>query len=149
MIIVGYQGIGKSTLANCCLKYIDLESGCFWVNGKRAEDWYIPYCQMAEYLSKQGYYVFTSSHEPVRKLLTKSSEKVIAICPHPDLRDEWIAKLRKRAEDTGLEKDHKAFLNAADRYTENINEIANDIEDTRYITSLEYDLEGIINGKLG
>lgn len=29
MIITGYQGIGKTTLANNCDKVIDLESSCF------------------------------------------------------------------------------------------------------------------------
>ena len=29
MIVIGYQGIGKSTLKG----YIDLESGNFWYNG--------------------------------------------------------------------------------------------------------------------
>lgn len=37
MIIIGYQGIGKSTLAKNSLKYIDLESGNFWINGERDE----------------------------------------------------------------------------------------------------------------
>ena len=39
MIYVGYQGIGKSSIAgkhNC----IDLESGNFWDNGVRADNWY-------------------------------------------------------------------------------------------------------------
>ena len=52
MIIIGYQGIGKSTLAGKDNKFIDLESGNFWVNGERVENWYIPYCQIAEHLSK-------------------------------------------------------------------------------------------------
>lgn len=38
MIVIGYQGIGKSTLANKDLRFIDLESGNFWVDGKRADD---------------------------------------------------------------------------------------------------------------
>lgn len=33
MIIIGYQGIGKSTLAHEDNKYIDLESGNFWYQG--------------------------------------------------------------------------------------------------------------------
>ena len=73
MIISGYQGIGKSSLAgknNC----IDLESGNFWVDGKRADDWYKPYCQIANHLSQQGYTVFVSSHEVVRKELEKSED---------------------------------------------------------------------------
>lgn len=30
MIITGYQGIGKSTLASKRMDVIDLESSCFW-----------------------------------------------------------------------------------------------------------------------
>ena len=40
MIIIGYQGIGKSTLAGHN-SVIDLESGNFWNDGKRIDDWYI------------------------------------------------------------------------------------------------------------
>lgn len=58
MIFIGYQGIGKSTLAGYN-RYIDLESGNFWINGKRDENWYIPYCNIAEHLSEQGYRVHT------------------------------------------------------------------------------------------
>ena len=57
MIISGYQGIGKSSLAgshNC----IDLESGNFWIDGVRDNDWYKPYCKIANHLSEQGYIVF-------------------------------------------------------------------------------------------
>ena len=66
--MIGYQGIGKSSCAgkNDC---IDLESGSFWVDGKRAEEWYIPYCQIAMHLANQGYTVFTSSHKVVRDQL--------------------------------------------------------------------------------
>ena len=51
MIVIGYQGIGKSSLAGRNNIFIDLESGNFWVDGKRADDWYKPYCQIAEHLS--------------------------------------------------------------------------------------------------
>ena len=144
MIIIGYQGIGKSTLAgknNC----IDLESGNFWVDGKRADNWYIPYCQIANHLSEQGYTVFTSSHEVVRKELEKSKEKVFVVCPSIELKEQWIAKLRNRYESTGLEKDFKALANAEDRYVDNINElvfgnfVAYEIED------IDYDLKDIVN----
>ena len=70
MIIIGYQGIGKSTLANCNLNYVDLESSNFYIDGKRADDWYKPYCKIAEHLSQQGYYVFVSSHKVVRDELS-------------------------------------------------------------------------------
>lgn len=144
MIIIGYQGIGKSTLAgknNC----IDLESGNFWVDGKRAENWYVPYCQIANHLSEQGYTVFVSSHEVVRKELEKSKEIVFVVCPSVELKEQWIAKLKSRYESTGLDKDFKALANAEDRYVDNINElvfgnfVAYEIED------IDYDLKDIVN----
>ena len=116
MIVIGYQGIGKSTLAGRNNRFIDLESGNFWVDGKRADDWYKPYCQIAEHLSQQGYIVFTSSHEVVRKQLENSGETIVVVYPSIKLKDEWIAKLEKRYEESGLEKDYKALMNAKDRY---------------------------------
>lgn len=138
MIIVGYQGIGKSTLAGKN-NVIDLESGNFWNNGVRPDDWYIYYCQIAEHLSQQGYIVFTSSHEVVRNRLKEySKEKVYTIYPSLKLHDEWINKLRDRYNNSKLEKDYKALMNAEDRYYENIEELKNsgievlEIEDMGY-----------------
>ena len=144
MIIVGYQGIGKSTLAgkDGC---IDLESGNFWVDGKRAEDWYKPYCQIANHLSEQGYTVFTSSHEVVRKELEKSKEKVFVVFPSIHLRDEWVNKLKARYEATGLEKDFKALANAEDRYKENIVELMMGNLKFYEINDMNYDLKQIVD----
>lgn len=123
MIIIGYQGIGKSTLTKKNMKYIDLESSCTWANGKRSDDWHIVYCNFAEDLSRQGYTVFISSHEVVRNQLKESSEDVRVCCPAPDLKDEWIERLQERYNRTGSEKDYKALMNAVDRYEANINEL--------------------------
>lgn len=123
MIIIGYQGIGKSTLTKKDMKYIDLESSCTWVNGKRSDDWYVVYCNFAEDLSRQGYTVFTSSHEVVRNQLKNSTEEVYICCPSPELKDEWIKRLQERYDRTALEKDYKALMNAVDRYEENIHEL--------------------------
>lgn len=142
MIVIGYQGIGKSSLAGRDHKYIDLESGNFWVDGKRADDWYRPYCQIAEHLSQQGYTVFTSSHEVVRNQLMNSTEVVVLAYPSLKLKNLWIDKLENRYRDTGLEKDYKALMNAKDRYDENIQELI----DSRFNFKMElkdadYDLE--------
>lgn len=143
MIIVGYQGIGKSSVAgthNC----IDLESGNFWVNGKRSDDWYIPYCQIANHLSEQGYTVFTSSHEVVRKELENSKEQVFVVFPSFELRDEWIKRLQDRYNRTKLEKDYKALMNAVDRYDQNIMELKNSKFDSVIIDYINYDLTEIV-----
>ena len=144
MIISGYQGIGKSTLAgknNC----IDLESGNFWVDGKRADDWYKPYCQIANHLSEQGYTVFVSSHEVVRRELEKSKEPVYVIFPAIDLKDEWIKKLDDRYNNTKLDKDYRALMNAKDRYKENITELMQGNLKFYEITRINYHLDDIID----
>ena len=144
MIISGYQGIGKSTLAgknNC----IDLESGNFWVDGKRADDWYKPYCQIANHLSEQGYTVFVSSHEVVRRELEKSKEPVYVIFPAIDLKDAWIKKLEDRYNNTKLDKDYRALMNAKDRYKENIAELMQGNLKFYEITRINYQLESIID----
>ena len=144
MIISGYQGIGKSTLAgkNKC---IDLESGNFWVDGKRADDWYKPYCQIANHLSEQGYTVFVSSHEVVRRELEKSKEPVYVIFPAIDLKDEWIKKLEDRYNNTKLDKDYRALMNAKDRYKENITELMRGNLKFYEITRINYHLDDIID----
>lgn len=143
MIVIGYQGIGKSTLAGRNNRFIDLESGNFWVDGKRADDWYKPYCQIAEHLSQQGYIVFTSSHEVVRKQLENSGEVVVVVYPSIELKDEWIDKLEERYATSKLEKDYKALMNAVDRYEENIKELSE--SNHKYckviLTKMDYDLE--------
>lgn len=145
MIVIGYQGIGKSTLAGRNNRFIDLESGNFWVDGKRADDWYIPYCQIANHLSEQGYTVFTSSHEVVRKELEKSKENVYVVYPALGLKDEWIYKLKTRYEKTGLTKDFKALKNAEDRYDENITELMNSNLKTFEIKNIGYNLKDIVD----
>jgi hypothetical protein len=142
MIVIGYQGIGKSSLAGRNNRFIDLESGNFWVDGKRADDWYKPYCQIAEHLSQQGYIVFTSSHEVVRNQLANSSEVVVVVYPAPKLKTAWLEKLCDRYHQTGLDKDYKAYMNAEARYDENIHELATcNIPYKVMLKNWDYDLE--------
>ena len=112
-VIVGYQGIGKSTLAKSGNGYIDLESGNFWVDGKRTDDWYIPYCKIAVHLAEQGYKVFVSSHAVVREYLASLPKTIplFACFPSYSLKDTWITKLQVRYERTQLEKDYKMLKN--------------------------------------
>lgn len=144
MIVIGYQGIGKSTLAGQNDHFIDLESSMFFIDGHRDREWYKIYCNIAEDLSKQGYIVFVSSHAEVRERLTFSSEDVIIVYPSLELKEEWIAKLRDRYNKTGLMKDYKALLNALERYEENITDMHKSTENSiirrLIINSMEYNL---------
>ena len=121
LIIIGYQGIGKSSCGgwNDC---IDLESSCFRVGEKRADNWYLPYYHTAMHLANQGYTVFTSSHKDVRETLKtiplmENVGKVVVFCPTLNMRDEWIQRLEKRYNHTLLDKDYRALMRARDCYS--------------------------------
>lgn len=144
MIIIGYQGIGKSTLAKDSLKYIDLESGNFWINGERDEQWYKPYCNIANHLSAQGYTVFTSSHKEVRDELKNSSEVVKIAFPALELKTDWLIKLTNRYNETMLVEDYKALMNASLYYEDNINDLMNEPFDKIIINNIDYNLRELI-----
>lgn len=144
MIIIGYQGIGKSTLSNNNVNYIDLESGNFWINGKRHDDWYIPYCNIAEHLSQQGKNVFVSSHDCVRHQLNNTKEEVLVVYPSIDLKDEWINKLETRYNITKSEKDYKALLYAKNNYQDSIKYLQNNNFIKIEIRNIDYKLEELL-----
>lgn len=145
MILIGYQGIGKSTLAFKENNFIDLESSNFFYKDKRIDNWYIYYCNIAAHLSKQGFNVFVSSHEVVRNRLKKYfDEPLVCIIPSISLKDEWIKKLHNRYINHGSEKNYKAWMNAVDRYEDNINEIKNSGIEFIEIENINYDLENLL-----
>lgn len=144
MIIIGYQGIGKSTLAKVSLKYIDLESGNFWINGERDEQWYKPYCNIANHLSAQGYTVFISSHKEVREELKNSSEVVKIAFPALELKTDWLIRLTNRYNESMLEKDYKALMNASLHYEDNIEDLMNEPFDKIIINNIDYNLRELI-----
>ena len=145
MILIGYQGIGNSTLALKENNFIDLESSNFFYKDKRIDNWYIYSCNIAAHLSKQGFNVFVSSHEVVRSRLKKySKEKLYIICPSVELKKEWIDKLKERFKSSKLGKDYKAWMNAEDRYSENIKELIESGINCVLINSMDYNLKEII-----
>lgn len=145
MIYVGYQGIGKSSIAgknNC----IDLESGNFWVDGERIDNWYKIYCNIAEHLSNQGYKVFMSSHKIVREELINRGIEFTVICPSLTLKEQWINRLKARFDRTRNTKDFKALKNAEEMYEENIKDLTSE-KNTIVITTIDYDLLDRLNGE--
>ena len=142
MIVIGYQGIGKSTLAKNKSGYIDLESGYFCNN----DNWYIYYCQIAEHLSNQGNVVFVSSHKQVRDYLKSSNERAICVYPSILLSEEWKKKLHDRYEETKLTKDFKAWMNAEDMYHEDISDLMMWGIPHAEIDNMDYNLHEIILG---
>lgn len=116
MIIIGYPGIGKTSLAGRYNQYIDLESSNFNnVYGEKTEGWHIPYCKVAEDLSKQGYRVFVSCHKEVQEYFNKSNEYVIVVYPAIELKEQWLDRIKKRFENEPSIKNDKA-LESVDKY---------------------------------
>lgn len=144
MIIIGYQGIGKSTLARYGLGFIDLESSLFYGKNGRSDDWYVYYCKIAEDLSSQGYVVFVSSHKQVRNYLKNSNEKTIIICPDISLKDEWVSKLHKRYICESTNKNLRAWKGEERYFDENIKDLMNDGIPVIAIRYMGYYLEALI-----
>jgi len=132
MIIIGYPGIGKSTLVKQNRQidghgFIDLESSHF-SHFNATEKWYIQYCNVAISLHEQGFYVFVSSHkEVIKNLMERVPEECMFVYPDIKLKDEWIEKLRERwinsadpAEET---KNKRAYDRVNKHFDEDIQEL--------------------------
>ena len=154
MIITGFQGIGKSSVSKQHKSIIDLESSMFWKNNpdgtkSRPEDWYVYYIQMAVDLSKQGYIVFVSCHEPVRKYLIENheNETICLIYPSPSIKDDWLKRLKIRYECSESDKDKAAYEFAKNNYDVSIELLQ--AEDYCYdavkeLDTITYDLNTLI-----
>ena len=145
MIIVGYQGIGKSSISNSDTRCIDLESSNFFVGDKRPDDWYKYYVNIAKHLSAQGYTVFVSSHKVVRDELKATNAEDVAVCfPDINIKEQWIERLRDRYKRTGLDKDWRALLNAEQNYMSSILELYDEATkngwETLIVGTTNYDL---------
>lgn len=147
MIICGFPGIGKSTIAKE-ENVIDLESSIFRTgkDGVRPLLWEKYYCDMAIELSKQDNTVFVSTHSEVIKYLEKHcSEPVMVMYPVEDLRDEWVERLKKRYEKSGLDKDFRAYISTNSKFNERVKELRNSKFGCIEITNMKYSLRKILD----
>lgn len=142
MIIIGYLGVGKSTVSNKNPNYIDFDSSMF----PKEEGWEKDYVERAEALSEQGFTVFVSAHKTVQDLLKNSKEKIIVIYPNLLLREEWIKKLTERYEKTGFESDRRALSRCVSFYSDDIVEMMElPFTKVELSASSNYDLEKILS----
>ena len=125
MIIVGYPGIGKSTLAHIVYEVIDLdvyevidlESSLF---RNLPGNWYELYVSLAEHLSEQGKTVFVSSHGDVVNELIGSNEKVFLVYPSLDIEEDWIHKIGERLLKGPSMKNFRAYKRVVDMFEDDI-----------------------------
>lgn len=158
LIIIGYQGIGKSSIASVENGIIDLESSTFRTdNGGRHADWYVTYCEIAISLAEQGYIVCLSNHSEVRKELyyrhrynwsetKKSNYDICCIYPNESLTSEWIDILYNRWKETQSGKDLRALIDAESNMTTTIRKLAAESKIPCYsIRRMDYSLIRMIN----
>ena len=152
MIIVGYQGIGKSSTVaeDRRHRFIDLESSNFWIHRKRDPEWFKVYGNVADDLSRQGFIVFVSSHASVVNYIASISyERKVIICPSLGLKDDWIDRLKSRYEQEPTDKNYKAFMNAVDRFDDDIKELLTAKGYTKFpLSSTNYKLSDFIDNIL-
>ena len=145
MIIIGFPGIGKSTLACNDYRFVDLESSYFKPVNNKNDDWVVDYCKLAEFLSKNGGIVFISSHKAVRDYIARmrTNEHVACVFPSERIKEQWVKKLGDRYMESGLDKDYRAFIRARDHYDDDIRELYadNGISYKWIITNINYNLE--------
>ena len=152
-VIMGYQGIGKTTVANDIDIVIDFESSLMkYPDGTRPEKWEKIYCRQAIELAKNNKIVFISSHECVQKELSNyhayedSKVWVGAIAPWYSLRQKWLDNLEARYRDTGMSKDHYALINAERGFEQQIRTLSsNPSFTTIFLYNTSYDLSNILS----
>lgn len=101
MIIIGFPGIGKSSVTRAydgytnTTGYIDLESSNF----VKDDNWVKEYCDLAIDLDLQGYNVFVSSHKAVREYLAGKQDifpDIMEVFPSKEMCTEWLNRLESR-----------------------------------------------------
>lgn len=151
MIIVGYPGVGKSTLVQHRENCVDLESSCF---DKSNINWHKDYCNVAVDLHKQGNIVLVSNHDLVYKELSSkdilNTTNLVFVFPSLQLRDDWITKLGDRYNKEKTKKNEAAWLRATNCYFEDILNLVNFVRKngSRYccIDNMQYQLDYIVRG---
>lgn len=152
LIIIGYQGIGKSSLASSYNKTIDLDSSNFKIDGDRDDNWYVIYCQIAVSLAKQGYIVFTSSHQVVVEEFMRYNNSddytIVVVSPCRNLENEWVEKLRQRwLADKNNEENCIAYKDAEQNFQNKIYWLASQNEFPYIpIKTMDYVFSKIIEG---
>lgn len=150
MIIIGYPGIGKTSIAGkegC----IDLESSNFFVDGNRDGNWHVVYCNIAIDLHEQGYTVLVSSHEEIINRFRRYEllgileyDDVKIVHPNLGLYSEWVARLRNRYNNDTTDKNEKALRRVEDFYYDDIEKLIYGPFENYQINSTNYDLLDVI-----
>lgn len=144
MIILGYPGIGKSSISKNNVKYVDFDSSLFPKDG----NWWINYVDKALDLNNQGYVVFMSTHKQVQEEVCKRGIAALVIYPSLCLHDFWIDKLKDRYKQSKEDSDYRALKRCVQNYAEDIIELEGLPFKKIVIDNENYDLTSIIEREM-
>ena len=147
MIIIGYPGVGKTSLAGRYNQYIDLESSN-WnrPDNTKPDMWWWSYGKVAEDLSRQGYRVFVSCHPSVQKYFEESNEYVMVLYPSLELKEEWIKRVADRYDRDRSMKNLAALNNVELYYDKQIKSLDDSpFENKLVLKNMNYTLDNEID----
>lgn len=159
VIVCGYQGIGKSTVAKDIPNVIDLESNSFYGADEktRPENWAYFYVKIAIDQALRGKDVFLSCHDSVREQLylqyhdlydeERSYVAPLVIIPAIELKNEWGNRLLDRYFISLEPKDRRAYEFHTKEFETNVNELISNTSlplPTIFIRDINYDLRELI-----
>lgn len=131
MIIIGFPGIGKSSVTRAyygdtnTTGYIDLESSNF----VKDENWVKEYCDIAIDLELQGYNVFVSSHKAVREYLAEKQDifpDIMEVFPSKEMCTEWLNRLELRYMKCKTAKNERALNYMRNNFDTAVDEMEHD-----------------------
>lgn len=142
MLICGYPGIGKTTVCKQYKNFIDFESSTF---SRTNDSWFVDYCNTAKRLSDDGYIVFISTHKEVRDFLNDNNIEYNIIYPSIELKDEWIAKLKKRFFNDTSNENYLAIDRVMKYYEDDIQDLIEEDKTLIQLEVIDYDLRTLLN----
>lgn len=131
MIIIGFPGIGKSSVTRAydgdanTTGYIDLESSNF----VKDDNWVKEYCNLAIDLDLQGYNVFVSSHKAVREYLAEKQDifpDIMEVFPSKEMCTEWLNRLELRYMKCKTAKNERALNYMRNNFDTAVDEMEHD-----------------------
>ena len=141
MIIIGYPGVGKSTLSKKNKGIIDYDSSMF----VKEDGWEESYVERAIGLSDQDYIVCVSCHKKVQDLLKDYKGKIVVVYPSLTLHDFWIDKLQTRYQKNHSSENKRALMRCLSNYCEDILELQELPYAKIEIKNEDYDLSELLN----
>ena len=148
LIIIGYPGIGKTSVSSSLQGIIDLNSSIFTINNEHFDGWESIYCRSAIHLANQGYTVLVSSHYKVVQKLKEGRSKnnyyLAIVCPSIGIKKEWIDRLEHRYNSNKSKSNYDSLIWVKENYNNDIVNLTGWIATTICIDRMDYNFSEIV-----